>query len=202
MARTIRMGVLCLCILVLQSCMTSSVLRTARVLEKDQFEISGGLAQSALGHVSQVLIAAYGISNRFEIGGRLEDGYIALIPRLQLLKSNHHWIDCLAFFEIGYGDGVGLLGGPGIMFGKRFGDFSPYIAYKYIHFEKNHYFRSSFRNAHFIKLGARYYFPSHKDKEQSTPSKSAWFIGVECGPTMYPHHGAIFEGATNVGCNF
>ncbi|MBP7074339.1 MAG: hypothetical protein KBA81_03025 [Rhabdochlamydiaceae bacterium] len=180
--------------------MTGSVLRTARVLEKDQYEISGGLAQSELGHLTQVIIAAYGISNRFEIEGRWEDEYFSLTPRLQLLKSDHHWIDCLAFFQIGYGADVRLLGGPGIMFGKRFKDFSPYLAYKYIHFQNNRVFRDSFRNAHYVKLGARYYLPSHREK--SSISHKAWFIGAEFGPTMFPHHGIIFEWAANIGFNF
>lgn len=54
-------------VLSLQGCVTGSMLRTARVLDKNQLEISGGIAQGHVGAITQVVIAAYGITNSFEI---------------------------------------------------------------------------------------------------------------------------------------
>lgn len=77
------------------------------------------------------------------------------------------------------------------MFGKRFGDFSPYLAYRYRYFNTN---------IHYLTLGGRYYLPPFWKPEPT--SKSAWFIGAEGGFTLFSLKDSFFEWAANIGFNF
>lgn len=199
MIHALRIAVCCSSLLLLQGCVTGSMLRTARVLDKNQFELSGGIAKNELGDVTQVVIAAYGISDYVEIEGRWEDEYFSLTPRIQLLTAKKQWVDCLVFGEAGYGNEMGFLGGTGIMFGRRFDDFSPYIAYRYRKWKHADVFDLVERRAHYLKMGGRYYLPPFWKKSHT--QQPAWFIGAEVGPTFFPNEGAVVEFALNIGWN-
>ncbi len=197
--RVLTIAICCSSLLFLQGCVTGSILRTARVLDKNQFEFSGGIAKNELGDVSQVVIAAYGISDCVEIEGRWEDEYFSLTPRVQLLTAKDQGIDCLVFSEAGYGNEAGFLGGAGMMFGRRFSDFSPYVAYRYRAWQHADAFDLVGHRAHYLKVGGRYYLPHFW--KQSPAQTSAWFIGAEVGPTFFPPEGAVVEFALNMGWN-
>jgi len=115
---------------------------------------------------------------------------VALTPRLQLLKSETAYIDCLAFFEVGYSGSFGWQYGPGVMLGRRWRFIEPYFSYRFRHYEKGidtlfeNYFESSsfYRDLHAFKIGTRVYFPCWWCGEIQNPSN--WFLGVEGGPTV------------------
>ncbi len=194
-------SLVCLCV----GCTTGSTLRTARVLEKGELEFSAGVVTQEFDDVAQVVIGAYGITNSFEIEGRCEDNYIALTPRLQLLKSEKSSIDCLAFFELGYNVDLGFQWGPGIMIGKKWDYVEPYLSYRFRHFnsasfhprESKHYWVNyDCMNVQYVKLGSRFYF--------SPPVEYAarWFIGLEVGPTFMDSNGRPWEYAANIGVDY
>lgn len=174
----------------LTSCSTGATLRTARVLDKGQFEASAGAAGTEFGNVSQVVIGAYGVTENVEVEGRWEDDYVAITPRLQLLRSETSHIDCLTFFELGFGDEHHFQWGPGIIIGRRWTYFEPYSSYR---------FRYEGSPVHYVKFGSRIYMPSLWKCPGEHPSN--WFIGVEMGPTIYDT-GALFEWAANIGFKY
>jgi hypothetical protein len=196
-------------VVLLSSCATGATLRTARVLEKGQFEISGGAAGTQFGNVSQVVIAAYGVKENIEIEGRCEDEYIAFTPRLQILKSETSIIDCLTFFELGYSGHGGFQWGPGITIGRRWNFIEPYISYRFRHFSSiserqqgNKKFQKDFlgaSNFHYLKFGSRLYLPCFWSNTEQRTSK--WFIGVEVGSTIFASD-AVFEWAANIGFDY
>jgi len=188
------------------SCVTGATLRTARVLEKGQFEISGGAVGTECGDVSQVVSGAYGVSEKLEIEGRWENTYIALTPRLQILKSETSMIDCLTFFEFGYSDFSGFQWGPGMILGRRWDFIEPYLSYRFRYFnsisnrhQKTNRFRKKFlgtNHFHYLKLGNRFYLPRFENDPEKHSSQ--WFIGVEGGATIFASE-AIFEWGANIG---
>lgn len=206
----INLFLLLLCsITLLTSCTTGATLRTARVLEQDQLELSAGVSGTQFGSLSPVVIGAYGVKEDAEIEVRYEDGCLAVTPRLQLLKSEISYVDCLTFFELGYTGHCGFQWGPGIMIGKRWDSFEPYLSYRFRHFssishrqEHNKRFQKDFSGAndfHYVKLGSRFYFPCFGDCTEQ--QKSKWFIGFEVGPTIFGSD-AVFEWAANIGFNY
>lgn len=200
-------------VVLLTSCVTGSTLRTARVLEEGQFEISGGAAGTQCCNVSQVIIGAYGVREDIEIEGRYEDEYIALTPRLQILKSETSFIDCLTFFELGYSGHGGFQWGPGIIIGKRWNFIEPYISYRFRHFssisetqEIVRRFQEDLlgardwdRDFHYLKFGSRLYFPCFWNNNEEQASK--WFIAIEVGPTIFASE-TICEWAANIGFDY
>lgn len=187
-------------------CSTGSTLRTARVLEKGEVEFSAGIAGTECGNISPVLVGAYGATDKIEIEARCEDDYIAVTPRLQLLKSELSFLDCLTFFEVGYSDEGGFQWGPGIMIGRRWKYIEPYASYRYRHYSplskyqrenlKCQKFLLGAKDYHYLKLGSRFYFPNFWS--QNAESHPKWFLGLECGPTLFGSD-AIFEWAANIG---
>ncbi len=190
-------------------CATGATLRTARVLDQGDFEISAGLAGNQLGHVSQVVIGAYGITDEVEVEGRWEDEYVALTPRLQLLKSEEFFVDCLTFFEVGYSGKHNVQWGPGLMVGRRWRFFEPYLSYRFRHYssvsKKDERYCDIFdgffgeRDIHYVKCGTRIYIPCFWSRDKLNPSN--WFLGVEMGPTIFSND-ALFEWAANIGFDY
>lgn len=190
-------------------CATGSTLRTARVLDQGEFEVSGGVAGNQFGHVSQVVIGAYGITDDLEIEGRWEYDYVSITPRLQLLRSETSFVDCLAFFEIGYSGRNHVQCGPGLMLGRRWPYFEPYASYRFRHYSSvpskdssSYDFYSGYlgeRNVHYVKAGTRIYIPCFWTRERVSPSN--WFLGIEMGPTVISKD-AFFEWAANIGFDY
>ena len=186
------------------ACTTGTALRTARVLEQGQLEFSGGLVSEGLTDVAQVLIGAYGITDRIEIEGRWEDNYIALTPRFQLLKSEKNGLDSLAFFEVGYNENLGFQCGSGIMVGKKWDYVEPYFSYRFRHFtsvsshhkHSKKYWLDLDQNVQYLKLGSRFYFSRPNEKSKRL------FIGLEAGPQFQKSTGSWWEYAANIGFTY
>lgn len=170
----------------LAGCSTGSTLRTARILEKEQFEASAGVVANQWGVVSLVAIGAYGVTDDVEVEGRFEDRYVAVTPRMQLSRAEDLGVDCLTFFELGIGLDNYFQGGPGLMIGKRWGCFEPYASYR---------FRYEGVCAHYVKFGSRIYFPSFWEHP------SDWFFTAEIGPAFY-NGLAYIEGAASLGFKY
>lgn len=177
-------------LLMLMGCSSGSTLRSARVLDKGQFEVSAGAVVTQFLKPSQVVIGAYGVTENVELEARWEDDYVAITPRLQLLRSETSIADCLTFFELGYGKEHHLQWGPGILIGKRWNNLEPYSSYR---------FRYEGFAIHYVKFGGRIYFPFPCN--QSEENLSSWFIGVEMGPSM-SSEGTLFEWAANIGFQY
>ena len=193
--------------------MTGSTLRTARVLEEGQIEVSAGLAATEFGGATQVVIGAYGITDRLEIEGRWEDEFGAITPRFQILKSESAYIDGLAFFEFGYSKPGGFQWGPGVIVGRRWNFIEPYLSYRFRHFtaissrqKDDQEFQMDFSGAssyHYLKLGSRFYFSCLWNNPETDPKvrSSKWFIGLEGGPTFFLGD-VILEWAANLGLDY
>lgn len=204
-----------LCLYLTTSCITGSTLRTARVLEENQLEISGGATWSTES-VGQAVILAYGVTEDLEIEARWEDNFVAATPRLQLLRSEKSLIDALAFFEIGYNDYGTMQWGPGVMIGRRWKCIEPYLSYRFRHFNSTpkhvanfSEFKATFRGAtnfHYFKAGSRFYISDlwTKSREEDNCRRLRVFIDLEVGPTFFSHKGSncICEWAANVGLNY
>ncbi len=192
-------AILLLAVVVLPGCTTGSTLRTARVLEKNQMEISAGVVIAG-GGIAPVGIVAYGVTECFELEGRLEDQCLSVTPRLQLLRTEWCGFDALALAEVGYSFDHGFLGGPGILVGRKFGRFSPYLAYKYRMGEVRSWSDGIYQ-AHIAKLGTRINFdPFWKSRDQYR--HQGWFLGLEIGTQSVVRSGTDVEGAANIGFNF
>ena len=185
---------------------TGSTLRSARLLDQGQFELSGGVS-GIENSIAVVGIAAYGITDNIEVEARYEDDYIALTPRVQILSSKTSILDCAAFFELGYDFDSRFQWGPGVMIGRRFEIFDPYVSYRFRHntffsaSEEDSFFKDDFfvKNVHYVKVGCRFYPSSFQ--YQTNKGTAKWFIGAEAGPT-FVGSGAVFEWAANIGVNF
>ncbi len=133
-------------LLLLSSCGTYSVLRPADVLEKGEFEISGGLAVNSLPEGVPVAILSYGINNKLEANIQYEV-YSALIgARYEILNSEDDRVALAIGLHAGYVyrfipekfrlDGKveewmkSTIVTPGITIGKRKGKSEWYLAYK------------------------------------------------------------------------
>lgn len=199
------------------SCMTGSTLRTARVLEKGQVEISAGLAGTEFGDATQVIIGAYGVSDRIEFEARWEDEFFAVTPRLQILQSEKAHIDGVGFFELGYSPSGGFQYGPGVIIGRRWTSIEPYLSYRFRHFssiasreKRNQEFQECFSgrsNYHYLKFGSRLYISDlWKKRENNTENRNfRVFLDLEVGPTLFKSShmsGTIFEWAANLGFNY
>lgn len=183
----------------LVSCSSGSTLRTARVLQEGQFEISAGIVDSKIGNVDQVIIAAYGVTDQFELEARYEANYFAITPRLQLMTSEKAFADCLAFFELGYSERNHFQWGPGVVLGRRFDSIEPYVSYRFRHYSIHPEFLL-FRepsNVNYVKFGTRLYLPLVWMKHPETK----WFIGFEVGPTI-SSEGVWYEWALNCGFDY
>ena len=193
----------------LVSCASGSTLRTARTLEKDQLEVSGGATINQYGVVTPVVIAAFGMTDHVEVEGRWEDEYFAVTPRVQLFESGFYPVDGLAFFELGYSDFGGLQFGPGIIIGKRWRCFEPYLSYRFRHISDIAKLRSEATgwekelvgngNYHYIKLGNRLYLSDLFTKTKCHSTK--FFIGAEIGPNI-SNGGSFLESAINFGFDY
>ena len=202
-------------LIVLTSCTTGTTLRSARTLTKGTIELSGGLVTTNGGGAAPVVIAAYGVTDSFEIEGRWEDGYIAVTPRLQLLTSEQIGLNCLTFFEVGYNDRMGLQWGPGLMMGRKWDYIEPYLSYRYRHFnhlgshhkhENKHHREKMWLDidesyCQYVKLGTRFYFSPPAPTNAPKHSKR-WFLGIEAGPTWLQSAYGYIEFAANVGLDY
>lgn len=196
-------------LLFLVSCSTGTTLRSARVLDEGQVEISGGTSGTVYWPVSPVLIGAYGVKENVEIETRFEDEFIAVTPRLQLLRSETSSIDCLTFFELGYSHYRGFQWGPGLMIGKRWDFFETYLSYRYRHYttvshrqHETKRFQKDLLGAndfHYVKAGTRLYFPCPWWSLQDKPCE--WFIGLEVGPTIFSSS-VMPEWGASIGFNY
>lgn len=193
----------------LAGCATGATLRTAQVLGKGKKELSGGVSGTPLNPVSGVAIFAYGITENLEIEARYEYDFIALTPRVQLLRAKKARIDCVGFFEVGYAPNDRLQWGPGVIIGRNWDSLSPYISYKFRH---NNFFTAKEKekgffddyftpteNFHYLKIGCRYYPSYFQYKAKSKHIK--WFVDLEVGPTFFDSD-VIAEWAGCIGCNF
>ena len=190
-------------------CVTGSTLRTARILKPGEVEISAGVA-GIDGFMSEVVIGACGISENIELEGRWEDHYVSMTPRLQLLKSENSIIDCLAFFELGYGKFKGVQWGPGIIMGKRWTYLEPYVSYRFRDFcavsddqkYENYIYEDlcEYGHLHYVKFGNRFHIPCFWTDDPDLRT-TKWFIGVEVGPTIVGSD-VLFEWAVNIGFDY
>ena len=186
-------------------CITGSTLRTARVLEQGQFEVSAGLAGSITPQ-TQVVIVAYGITDRIEVEGRWEQETLAVTPRTQDLKSEAANLNGLAFVEFGYSLDGYCQWGPGCMVGRRWSYLEPYISYQFRKLTRHPKIKtlpfefSLSREYHYVKLGSRIYFSKQPDPSEEGVKKrtSRFFMDVEVGPT-FCHSDVIFEWGINFG---
>lgn len=187
-------------------CITGATLRTARVLDQGQLEVSAGAAGNII-PCTQVVIGAYGITDRLELEGRWEQESLAVAPRLQIVKSETANIDALAFFEFGYSleDGY-CQWGPGFMLGRRWSYLEPYISYQFRKLSHRPKIKTGLgdfplsRKYHYLKFGSRIYFskqPDHSEGE-AKKRKSRFFMDLEIGPTFYSSD-VIFEWGINFG---
>lgn len=191
----------------LASCATGATLRTARTLEKGECEFSAGIVYNSF-NLSEVIVAAYGLTDNIDIEARWEDRSIMFTPRFQLLRSEQSLLDCLTFLELGYNKYSSFQIGPGIMIGKRWNFVEPYLSYRFRHYtapsksERDVFWKDiESYNYHFIKIGTRVYIPCFWNAENEAVQNMKWFIGLEAGPTIRSD-GTIAEGAINFGFDY
>lgn len=185
-------------LLFLTSCVTSSTLRTARVLEFGEVETSGGVAAVEDFKFSPVVITGVGVGKGIDLELRYEDQFIAVSPRLQITRSECAYIDCLTFFEVGYSEPYGLQWGPGVILGRRISAFEPYLSYRYRHFSPIANSTAKLSDYHALKCGTRLYLSHFIPFFEKRCMKL--FIDGEVGPTI--KGGAYLEWAVSVGFGY
>ncbi|SCA58686.1 hypothetical protein AB751O23_AK_00130 [Chlamydiales bacterium SCGC AB-751-O23] len=139
------------------ACTTGTMLRSPRTLKQGELEVSTGVVATEV-LPGSVVIAAYGVTDRFEIEGRAEFDYIAVNPRFQILNAEEHNLDLTVSTEIGYGETHGFRTGPGIILGRRFKNIEPYLGYRYRSFSNGRVFTSS--HVHYTMIGSSFYIPN------------------------------------------
>jgi hypothetical protein len=150
-------------------------LRTARILNKGELEVSTGVVAASKAAYSPVFIGAYGLSKYVELELKCMNEMGGLVPRFQILRSKENWIDFLISTEVGYNwDESGWYFAPGAMVGRKMGCFEPYLSWQFAKY------RSVKADviAQYILIGNRFHLPS--------PKSTKWFIGVESGLIATP----------------
>jgi len=174
--------------LLYSGCTTSTILRSPETLNKGEFELSVGVTSIESSSIDPIFLAAYGVTDRFEIELRREFDFFSISPRYQLLQSKLHKIDLTIFSEIGYGKNDHFHTGPGVVVGRRFKNIEFYTGYRYrVYINPSNDYQN---DLHSISLGSSYYFP-----------KTSWFIRGEAG-INHSYGGEFLQYGITIGRTF
>lgn len=153
-------------------------MRTARILNEGQLEVSTGVAYSEWGG-TPVVLGAYGVTEHIELEAMYTNEMGTITPRVQLLHSEKNHVDFLVFMDVGYGKEPGFSFGPGIMLGRKFGFIEPYLSYQFMKYPGF--------SAQYLLAGNRFHLPFFSSKLDKKSMK--WFIGVEGGFLFSDYYG-------------
>lgn len=180
------------------SCILNPNLRTARVLNKHQLEIAAGAAGNCYSSVEPVIIGAYGITDTIEIEAKYLTNLAGIAPRVQILRSEKHYVDFLMSMELGYQKTFKFYYQPGVMIGRRFRFLEPYLSYQFA--------KSTDMTIQYILAGNRFHLSSLLKKKETKSIN--WFMGIEGGLAIFDTHnfwranGAQWQYAVNIGFNY